>query len=300
MFRRAPTPSAPPAEVENPYLLSFADIMAGLLGLFILALICVMLLLDQQKHRLADATAKAQINAAELRTALDQIDKTIQSIQEKIARISVDESRRTGLLSTVEATLAREGVVVIKTQDGLRIPDDTLSFPKGSHAIPPEKRRNAERIGTILQSTLQQPENMELFDTIFVEGHTDSVPNRREMGNWGLSTYRAISLWNFWTDTQGVAAALRALRNTRGQPLFSVSGYADTRPVVEPPPQLLRQVDLPNPPPDIIQLLDEPKNRRIDLRFTLRGSEEVRRELQKEVDDLQSLQRSLRKTLDTQ
>lgn len=68
----------------------------------------------------------------------------------------------------------------------------------------------------------------------------------------------------------------------------------------EPSPQILRQVDLPNPPPDIIQLLDEPKNRRIDLRFTLRGSEEVRRELQKEVDDLQSLQRSLRKTLDTQ
>ena len=45
MFRRTPPQSPGRGEEENPYLLSFADIMAGLLGLFILALISVMVLL---------------------------------------------------------------------------------------------------------------------------------------------------------------------------------------------------------------------------------------------------------------
>jgi hypothetical protein len=81
MFRRAITTQVPRPEEENPYLLSFSDIMAGLLGLFILALIAVMILLDQQKHQLKDATDKAQVNAAQLRDAFDRIGKTIQSIQ---------------------------------------------------------------------------------------------------------------------------------------------------------------------------------------------------------------------------
>ena len=117
-----------------------------------------------------------------------------------------------------------------------------------------------------LLEALSQPENQALLDTVFVEGHTDSVPNSREMGNWGLSTYRAISLWNFWTDKPGELAGLKALRTlpadakTAAKPLISVSGYADTRSTHG----LMVGQAFKN---------DRSEDRRIDIRFTLVSSE---------------------------
>jgi flagellar motor protein MotB len=172
----------------------------------------------------------------------------------------------------------------------LRIPDETLSFEKGSYVIPPEKRQKADLIGAALLKELQRPENLRLLDTIFIEGHTDSVPNNREMGNWGLSTYRAIALWNSWTDKQGSFQALRDLKNARGEPLFSVSGYSDTRRVVEPSAEALKALESPKIAPGAFKELDEPKNRRIDLRFAIRGSEEVRQKLEEELFELEGLQ----------
>lgn len=300
MFRRTPSHSQGKGEEENPYLLSFADIMAGLLGLFILALISVMVLLDKQRETLKAKTAITEQKAEELRGALKELGNTITSIGDKIAGISAYESARTDLLKGIQTALSKEGIVVKTTSDGLRIPDETLSFPKGSYLIPSEKRKNAERIGEILQQALQKPENAELLDTVFIEGHTDSVPNRKDMGNWGLSTYRAISLWNFWTDPQGTQPLLRQQKNAQGEPLFSVSGYADTRAVVPPPAEAQPFLALPTMPPEGMALLDEPRNRRIDIRFTLRGSETVRSELQKEVRELKRLELKLQKTLNDQ
>lgn len=300
MFRRTPPQSPGRGEEENPYLLSFADIMAGLLGLFILALISVMVLLDKQRETLKAKTVLTEQKAEELRAALRDLGNTINSIGDKIAGISAYESARTNLLKGIQTALAEEGIMVKTTADGLRIPDETLSFPKGSYVIPSEKRKNAARIGEILQQSLQKPENSELLDTVFIEGHTDSVPNRKDMGNWGLSTYRAISLWNFWTDAQGVLPELQRQKNAQGEPLFSVSGYADTRAVVAPSEEAQKHLAQPFLAPEGMALLDEPRNRRIDLRFTLRGSETVRSELQKEVTELKRLEQKLQKTLEAQ
>jgi flagellar motor protein MotB len=298
MFRRISSTANQNADEENPYLLSFSDIMAGLLGLFILALIAVMIQLDQQRKQLKDATKKAQINAEELHKALDRIGRAVNSIQENIEAIRAIEESRRKLLHRIKEELG-DMVPVEVTEEGdvLRIPESTFSFPKGSDEIPPDKRGNAKRIGSVLLTELQRPQNLQLLDTIFVEGHTDSLPNSQPGGNWRLSTDRAISLWRFWTDRQGSFAALTQFKNARSEPLFSVSGYADKRPVVEPPPELQHLLDTPNLPPNAFKQLDEPKNRRIDLRFTLRGSEEVRKKLEQELIELKNLQEQVIKTL---
>ncbi len=297
MFRKSHTPTHGKGEEENPYLLSFADIMAGLLGLFILALISVMVMLDKQRETLAKKTAITEQTAGKLRDALERLGTTITSLSNMIAGISAYEAERTTLLQGMQTALGAEGIVIKTTEDGLRIPDETLSFAKGSYVIPLEKRKNAERIGEVLLQALSKPENVKLLDTIFIEGHTDSVPNRKDMGNWGLSTYRAISLWNFWTDNQSPLRSLRQRRNAHGLPLFSVSGYADTRTVVAPAPEALRFLEMSSLPPEGMALLDEPRNRRIDLRFTLRGSETVRAELQREVVELERQRQEIQKTL---
>ena len=110
-------------------------------------------------------------------------------------------------------------------------------------------------IGEVLLELMTRSDRYRYFDTIFVEGHTDSQPAKTlEMGNWGLSAKRAISVWQFWTQRNPASEDLQRLTNVRGQPLFSVSGYAATRRLVE-------HDDSEE---------DQQLNRRIDLRFTVR------------------------------
>jgi len=137
-----------------------------------------------------------------------------------------------------------------------------------------------------------------LLDTVFIEGHTDAVRNSKEMGNWGLSTYRAISLWLFWTESPGLCAGLKGLKtpardaSQSERPMVSVSGYGQTRPTGLPPPMLLN----PNKPEG-----DNSADRRIDIRFTLAASE--KKNLQDVKDQLQQLRdktRALVEKLETQ
>lgn len=100
-----------------------------------------------------------------------------------------------------------------------------------------------------------ESENHNFIDTVFIEGHTDSVPAPRyKMGNWELSADRAISIWNHWRENKEFGEGIASLRNIRGEFLFSVSGYAETRRVIE-------DDDTPD---------KQKQNRRIDLRFTMK------------------------------
>ena len=55
-------------------------------------------------------------------------------------------------------------------------------------------------IGKVILEVLSQDSKSDFFDTIFIEGHTDIRPTNRVMGNLGLSTFRAISVWNYWKN----------------------------------------------------------------------------------------------------
>lgn len=50
MFRRVQRPTNAQGEEENPFLLSFSDLMASLLAIFILALIVMMVQLHRKKQ----------------------------------------------------------------------------------------------------------------------------------------------------------------------------------------------------------------------------------------------------------
>src|SRR5699024_12702746 len=70
---------------------------------------------------------------------------------------------------------------------------------------------------------------------VFVECHTDNADFSalEGTGNWGLSTFRAISLWTLWVNRLPAQSQLSTLTGPDGQPLFSVSGYGETRPTSE-------------------------------------------------------------------
>lgn len=234
--------SRPQVDEENPYWISFSDIMAGLLVIFMLAAIVFIMELIQKSERWDEAI-------------------------EEIARA---EEARENIVDEIEEELKGKGisVEVIDNHTVVRIPEDVLSFDRGSSDLPSDQevRRIAAEIGSVIYQAVTKEDRWQYLDTIFVEGHTDPDPYKNPMlkGNWGLSTMRAISLWLFWNQEMPEHQTLDSLDNHDGKKLFSVSGYAETR-----PPACDTNADG-------ACLITEDKrdnyykHRRIDIRFTVR------------------------------
>jgi flagellar motor protein MotB len=260
MFRRRQIPKKS-EEGENPFLLTFSDFMASLLAIFILVLIVTLIELKKKEDQIT-------IAKDELVKALEDIQRVQEKIAIALQSVSLREGSLAGMLRDIQNELTGQGIEVVLAENDtvLRIPEQQLQFALGKYEVPPAHTGSANIIGRALLKALSKPENQALLDTVFVEGHTDSVPNSREMGNWGLSTYRAISLWNFWTEKPGELFELKALRTAPAdsklapKPLISVSGYADTRSTHG----LIDGLSLKN---------ERSEDRRIDIRFTLVSSE---------------------------
>lgn len=205
---------------ENPYWMSFSDMMAGLLVVFILASTVLIL---------------------ELSNKNDKVDKQLQELKKA-------ESVRKDILQEIKHELNVNNIPVeIADNDTvLRIPESTLAFDSNQYLIPNNilLRDNLALIGEILFKRIMYENRWQYLDTIFIEGHTDTQPIKRfengklvidHRGNWDLSTRRAVSVWSYWTeelnihDKLNVQNRMKTMLNHDNKQLFSVSGYADTR-----------------------------------------------------------------------
>jgi len=211
--------------------MSFSDLMSALLVIFILATVALIIELTQKSEK---------------------IDASIQELQR------AEEARRNILLD-IKEDLAKQNIIVeiVENDTVLRIPESTLSFESAKDTLPEDDKTQTEvaAIGDALHKAITKEERWKYLDTVFVEGHTDSVNIwYRGKGNWGLSTDRAVSIWKLWQEKNSLLPKLNELKNFNGQLLFSVSGYADTR-----------RVDLVEKSED-----QRARNRRIDIRFTVK------------------------------
>jgi len=229
-------------EDENPYWISFSDLLAGILAIF--ALVLVVMFFELRKE-----IKMTERDAEELRV----IKKNISELIKVLARIA---DIRKQMLDELKAGLRMEDIQVIisKNYEVLRIPADVLSFEPAKYDIPPEKKETVGRIGYHLKSVLKKYNSDKIVETIFIEGHTDSDKyEEHPLRNWGLSTSRAIRIWQHWTESPGNIKEFMAMENRGKEKLFSVSGYAESRRLVRP--------DLTD--------LDKERNRRIDIRFLM-------------------------------
>jgi len=224
---------------ENPYWISFSDLMSGLLVIFILAAVALIIELTEQQQKInADISEQRQATKA----------------------------RKAVLYEIRDELLKNKILVEIADNDTvLRIPEKTLSFSSNSDRIPTDKNTQdtVKLIGIALHNAINKKVvsidstkmRYEFLDTVFIEGHTDSWPTKREKGNWGLSAFRAISLWDFWNKNVGLSPKFNRMANANGIKLFSVSGYAASRRT-----QLVEKT-----------AAQRSQNRRIDLRFTIKS-----------------------------
>ena len=205
----------------DAFTTSVSDLMAGLLSIFILALCYFML-----------------------------------NFQTLTNKYTGNTELRNQLLKDVGKDLQAQGLQVrIDTKQGvLRIPESVL-FESGEASIKEQGQAAVSKLSQSLLKTMTRPEYREALETVFIEGHTDNVPIHNEFfqSNWELSTQRAINTWNLMRND---VPEFNWLVNPRGEPIFSCSGYAETRPVRE------NGLD-PN------SEAGRAANRRIDIRFVM-------------------------------
>lgn len=203
--------------INDSFSVSISDLMAGLLSIFILT-ICYFIL----------------------------------NFSQVTAQLTQNDIKRAELLEAIHEELENNGIKVsIDEEHGiLRIPEGVM-FDIGQANVKPEGAVVITKLGSALEKTLNSDEFNGTVETVFIEGHTDDIPitNLAFSSNWDLSTKRAINTWLLMGNG---APNLQKLRNNKKQPIFSCSGYADTRPVADNNTAAGRQ-----------------ENRRIDIRFSM-------------------------------
>lgn len=222
-------------EPDESYLASASDVMISLLFVFLITLVALAL------QRAADQAEARERGTAR---AIFAIGSAMQAA---------------GVPIEIDAANAV-----------LRLPADTL-FERNAHRLSAQGRRHiadtreplARALACYIASAKKEGSNCEQasqgaeIETIFIEGHTDSLPlrviigNEREYNNWHLGLDRARDVF----DALMTSPSLREFRNRRGQPVFGVSSYADSRPA--PPTGATQR-----------EIIDR-RNRRVELRFVV-------------------------------
>jgi len=210
--------------------------------------------------------------AIQLMQAQKDFKAQTDDLSEQIANSSKAETIRKDMLDEIQDQLKSQGIEVVVAQNGsvISIPNDSLGFDRGSYEIKKQYEAKSLAIGKVIATAIEQHEGTEFLDTVFVEGHTDSADYKglEGTGNWALSTFRAISLWKLWEDDRPKDEQLAKMQGRDGQPLFSVSGYGETRPMND------------NQSTDA----GAAANRRIDIRFTImRADSDQLKEIEREV-----------------
>lgn len=196
---------------EGGYLASASDLMIGLLFIFII--LVVVLALEQRRQ---EAELDAVKGAADPRASVTEIIGEAL----KNAKLDVRVDPASGVIS---------------------LPSDTL-FALGSsslgvsatQAIRDARSRLAEVLPCYVASerthlagkTCIRNRGWHEIDTIFLEGHTDSVANLSPGGNLGLSFDRARAIQQVLL---GDGSPLAPFRNSAQQPIFSFSAYGSDR-----------------------------------------------------------------------
>ena len=152
------------------------------------------------------------------------------------------QTQRLEILEKIEKKLKIEFtnilVEISPENDALRFKGEGL-FSSGSRQLRIAERKVVEKLAELLTNAIEchtigpigvdysecNPEGI-IIEAVQIEGHTDSQGSAE--ANIGLSTDRANAAYFAMTKKQ---TNLLQYRNIRGQPVISVAGYGEMRPV---------------------------------------------------------------------
>lgn len=223
---------------DGHYYISISDLMTSLLFIFILILSYVMLSFVKKEDELSNEIKKIEQN-------IEYRGELLQELQEEL--------------------LGKDISIEIDKENGnMRLKADLL-FKSGAAAISAEGKRQIGEIAQLFMIKMIEEKYKMAIDTIFIEGHTDSIPIRvsnkcrSQWSNKELSAQRAINTYSHMlliTDDK-----IHTLKNKKEKHLLSYSGYAATRPLCN------EEATITATPQE--RKLCRSKNRRIEFYFTV-------------------------------
>jgi len=274
-----------PEDAGEGYFASISDLMVGILFVFLLmlAVFAINYANEDKDKKIAELTkiiADKDKQIEELSKEVDRLRREnsrlragITEMVKQLEGVSISlhgergrlEGIRRDLLVTLQSDLDKRGVKVeVDAGQGiLRLSSEGL-FELNEDKFTPAGARNARALleemahllpcySPPLDQAVTCSARQPIFETVLIEGHTDTRPTDRPGGNWTLSTDRARAFLELMT---GPVSSLRNLRNIDEQPLLGLAGYGDSR------------------PRSGIDGMDE-RNRRIEIRFLLSGQRET-------------------------
>jgi len=217
------------------------------------------ILLNEQILELRDEILELNSENADLRVQIVQRDAEIERLEARIRELEeqlkqqnpleqyivLAQARRLEILQEIERALKIEFqddilVEISPENDALRFTGEGL-FRSGSRSLIPGKRVVVDRLAQLITEAIDcytvnernvdysecNPEGI-VIEAIQVEGHTDSEGS--DEYNISLSTDRANNAFLTMLNSQ---VDLLSFRNIRGQPVISVAGYGEMRPIAE-------------------------------------------------------------------
>ena len=212
---------SPGDEPEHSYLASAADLMIGLLFVFIIMVAFLALQKKaEQEARAGDRDPRGAVTVA-----------IGEEIRKTLATVKVDPA--SGVITLPEELLFDLGRPDLKASAVEKLGETSKKLAEVLKCFV------ANQMAKL--SCKQNPYGHEI-ETIFIEGHTDSRPMPREGGNIKLSLDRAISV----NAALVQGTPLAGFKNKNAHPVFSYSAYAESRPLIQEDPSdgRNRRVDL--------------------------------------------------------
>ena len=295
MFARVPAPAED--EDKQDIFAPVADLMVGVVFIFIILMIALVLNLQKEEtvpkseyDQMAARVEALKVENADLNkqvvnltTANERLSDFVRFVRNSnviriMSQLASADQTRSQLLEEIRKRLSAAGVdVTVNSEAGtLRLPARKL-FDVGRADPTVEGRKTILQLGTVMSDVLHcysdstRPEGSSCvamteasrLNAVYIEGHTDvtpfAIPGARFTDNWDLSAGRAIEAFKILRDQY---EPLRNSKNKEGEALIGVSGYADTRPAVRDAPD--RKL------PDIAD-----KDRRIEVRVIMATNEEL-------------------------
>lgn len=221
------------ADIDGGYIASASDLMIGLLFVFII-LVVVLALEQRRQQQEVDRQRAGVVGAGD---PLIVVTGAIGAALEKaLPNVRVDP--KTGVISLPEDALFARGSAQLSESGQKALTRAADQLAEAMPCFVDNQRGKQDCPGN--------PYGHEI-ETVFIEGHTDSVPYARGgRDNFDLSLARARAV----EQVMVLNGPLLEFRNKAGQQIFSFSAYADKRP-------------LPNTDPT------DGVNRRVDLRIVL-------------------------------
>ncbi|ALA18585.1 MULTISPECIES: OmpA family protein [unclassified Chelatococcus] len=274
-------------EEDENYFVSMTDMMVGILFIFIIMLMVFALNFRQLTDETVLLTAEQQEQLNRANELAEQIAELRRQIANEITELNKADQARNELLEAIKAKLDVVGLKVTIDKDTgvLRLAEDAIRFAPESSRLDAEAQRNVDAVAKVLLDVLPDytacpggmtcnPSTGYVVETVFIEGHTDKTGS--DSLNWQLSTERAVNTYRRIVDN---FRGLRALVNSQGREILSVSGYAYTRPAIEQDDAEGYRI-----------------NRRIDLRFVMEADRRERlsevlillEQMEKKVSELQN------------